>query len=209
MAEFLIKVTSKNWMDDTSKWATKGVTQEMYDKRSEKGDIVQVLLDGNRYWFNDPPQYVLLRVPELDYQKTKSTFEGGVYEETVEIVDTERTILKEVWNTMQQNDDYSPFIFKPTDITEEWTNKGNILIDRVVLKGKIEVPKQKLRKKRKYHVPSSLVDEIIVKKGDMILTLAEFEKYLSLRTLDVNNILVSNIVEAKTLDTLKMVAIDG
>jgi hypothetical protein len=62
---------------------TKGVTQEQYDKRGEKGDLVQVMPDGQKYWFNDPPHLVLIRVPELDFAKSKSTYEGGLYEEMV------------------------------------------------------------------------------------------------------------------------------
>jgi len=83
MAEFLIKASSANWMDNTSKWTAKGVTQEKYDGRSQKGDIVEVRKDGATYGrLECPPQYVVIKVPELDAEKVKSILEQRVYDIT-------------------------------------------------------------------------------------------------------------------------------
>ena len=83
MAEFLIKARGNQWMEQLAKesWATKNLTQEQYDARGEKGDVVQVLTDNQTYWFNDPPHFVLLRVPDIKFEEAKAKFEGGLYEE--------------------------------------------------------------------------------------------------------------------------------
>jgi len=83
MAEFLIKATSANWMDDTSKWAVKGVTQEMYDKRSLKGDIF-IVRDNKHPWgkCECPPQYVVVKIPDLDWVKAKQILENCLMEDT-------------------------------------------------------------------------------------------------------------------------------
>ena len=119
MAEFLIKATSANWMDDTSKWTAKGVTQDKYDKRGEKGDLVQVVTDGQRYWFNNPPQHILIRVPELDYAKSKSTYEGGLYETKIETRDGEEVETR----VMRKKRKY---FISPEIVDEAIKNKGEL-----------------------------------------------------------------------------------
>jgi hypothetical protein len=98
MAEILIKATSANWMDDTSKWTAKKVTQEMYDKRSLKGDIF-IVRDNKHPWgkCECPPQYVVIKVPNLDWVKMKAIIEQGLYEtrvETVNEVERETQVLR-------------------------------------------------------------------------------------------------------------------
>lgn len=87
MAEFLIKATTTNWMD-TCDWVAKGVTQEMYDRRSEKGDIIIVKPDNTRWNFSKNLYDVKINVPELDYEKAKATYEGCLYETTTEVIDS-------------------------------------------------------------------------------------------------------------------------
>lgn len=118
MAEFIIKTQGNKWMESlpVESWATKNLTQEQYDARSEKGDLVQVMTDGQVYWFNNHPQFVLIRVPELDYKKSKETYEGGLYEETI---DSEgRTIQK-----MRKK---RKFFVSPEIVDEAIANNGEL-----------------------------------------------------------------------------------
>jgi hypothetical protein len=82
MAEFLIKAQGNLWMENLAKedWATKKLTQEQFDARSEIGDIVVVKPDGHPWGRCEcPPQYVVIKVPKMDWEKAK-ILEKGLYE---------------------------------------------------------------------------------------------------------------------------------
>jgi hypothetical protein len=121
MAEFLIKAQGNKWMEALAKesWTTKKLTQEQFDARGEIGDLVQVVKDGQTYWFNDPPQHILIRVPELDYDKSKSTYEKGLYETKIEIVDgkeVERGVMRKK----------RKYFVSPEVVDEAIKNKGEL-----------------------------------------------------------------------------------
>ena len=83
MAEFLIKAEGNKWMEALAKesWTTKKLTQEQFDARSEIGDIVVVRSDGYPWGKCEcPPQYVVIKVPKMDWEKAKAVLEKGLYE---------------------------------------------------------------------------------------------------------------------------------
>ncbi len=87
MAEFLIKARGNQWMGNlpVDQWPAKGLTQEIFDARGEKGDVVEVRQDGAIYGrLECLPDYVVVKVPKVDYPKAKAKqIERGVYETTV------------------------------------------------------------------------------------------------------------------------------
>lgn len=120
MAEFLIKATSANWMDDTSKWVSKGVTQRMYDARSQVGDIIVVKPDS-WVWGNKEclPQFVVGKVPNITEEEAKK------YEEKLEqdeVITLQRTIDKKDWEDIKKQESFiieNRFTVIPTIIKTE------------------------------------------------------------------------------------------
>jgi len=91
MAEFLIKAEGNKWMEALAKesWSTKNLTQEQFDARSEIGDIVVVRDDGHPWGKCEcPPQYVVIKVPKMDWEKVKAVVEKGLYETRMITIDS-------------------------------------------------------------------------------------------------------------------------
>ncbi len=181
-------------------WATKQLTQEKYDARGEKGDVVEVRPDDLKWGrLECPPDYVKIKVPTLDHTKTKPILEGGVYDLVLE--DNVKSIIPvDIWETT-----YALNIIPPK--AENIYASVPVILNTVHKIGGIagyevrgQAWKNKLFKKRKFRVPASLVDQALLNHGELTLTDLEFISYLRKRELDTNKVIVENTIAIKDLN---------
>jgi hypothetical protein len=96
MAEFLIKARGNQWMENLplADWVSKGLTQERYNARDEKGDIIVVKPDGWGWGKCEClPGFVVIKIPQLDWEKAKFVIEKSLYETTT-ISGEERQVVR-------------------------------------------------------------------------------------------------------------------
>ena len=206
MAEFLIKARGNQWMEQLAKesWATKNLTQEQYDARSEKGDVAIVRPDGHP-WGNKecPPDFVIIKVP--GYEVKREEIEQGLNEQVLKTVTTR--VSAEEWDKTYSKGkvpkkSVGSFASVP-EVVNTIHDVGGITSYEVTG----DQWQNKLRKKRLYHIPHEIVDQALeLKDGVIEMKEADFLEALNKRELDETQAIVSVKAVATTLTAVK---IDG